>query len=105
MIKQDLMINLTTAGNNSNVVTALHWIKFTLEDQEIEGVIFSDKGGDVRFFNSNKLPTDTDRTQEVAVEKEDKGEEITSLLFAHQDSVNHMKVSKHNEYISTSFYS
>ena len=85
---------------NGKKITGLHWVGFTLNSQDITGIIYSDKFGEVRFFNTKYLHADKEESKEGADDNEEK-ENNANLLFGHQDTITHLSVTTDKKYIIT----
>lgn len=82
-------------------LTAMHWIDFNLNNTQISGILYSDRFGEVRFFNTKNLPQPgKEETKEEIVDNEER-ENNANLLFAHQDIISHLELIHDNKYILT----
>ena len=90
----------TYQRKNGKKITGLHWVKFKLDEQEITGIVYSDKFGEVRFFNTKYINQDKEESKEGGDENEEK-ENNANLLFGHQDIISHLEMTPDNKYIVT----
>jgi len=85
-------------------VTAITWVDFKLDGKDFSGILYSDKFGEVRFYNVKHVPTQQEESKEDAkdekIENEEK-ENDANLLFGHQHIVDHLEVSIDQKYILT----
>mmetsp|Transcript_21803 Transcript_21803/g.19334 ORF Transcript_21803/g.19334 Transcript_21803/m.19334 type:complete len:289 (+) Transcript_21803:31-897(+) len=82
-------------------LTALHWIDFALGGKDFSGIIFSDKFGEVRFYNIVNLPQGTEEEMKANGEENEERENNVNLWYAHQDIVTHLEVAHDQKYIFT----
>jgi WD40 repeat protein len=78
-------------------LTALKWIDFKLDGKNISGILYSDKFGEVRFFNSDNVGKEETKEDGTNEEKENNA----NLLFGHQESIQHMDMTDDKKFIFT----
>lgn len=84
-------------------ITALHLIDFKIETKDISGIIYSDKFGEVRFFNLVNLPSKSDEESKENTVKNgnEERENNANLWFGHQHIITHLELAKDKKYIFT----
>lgn len=84
-------------------LTSLHWLDFTIESQDFSGIIYSDKFGEVRFFNIKNLPASAEEAKKMEEDKEEneERENNSNLWFGHQHIITHMEIAHDKKYIFT----